>query len=90
MRTLGEVVLSVLDTDVKFQVVDENFPINEVGILGMPFLGSRNAILRFSNDEPDSLQIDNEHFLLSSSSFKLPPRSKCLIALPVRNPETSV
>ena len=71
----------------KFQTVSDDLPIPESGILGMPFLENQNAIMKFGNDESNSLQIGNEEFfLLSSSSFHLPPRSKTLVALPVKEP----
>ena len=45
-----------------------------------------NILSKFGNDEPNSLQIgDGEFFLLSSSSFTLPPRTRTLIALPVKD-----
>ena len=87
IRTCGEVVIKVNLIDVKFQTVSDDLPIPESGILGMPFLENQNAIMKFGNDEPNSLRIgDEEFFLLSSSSFRLPPRSRTLVALPVKEP----
>lgn len=83
--THGEVIIRVHHVDVKFQIVSDDLLIPGTGILGMPFLENQNAILKFGNNKSNSLQIgDGEFFLLSSSSFSLPPRTKTLIALPVK------
>ena len=70
----------------RFQIVDDDLPIPGTGILGMPFLENQNAIMKFGNDESNSLQIgDGQFFLLSFSSFSLSPRTKTLITLPVKD-----
>lgn len=85
VHTFGEIIIQVRNIDVKFQIVDNNFPIAETGILGMPFLEKQNAILKFGGTESNSLLLGNEeYFFISSASFNLPPRTKTLIAPPVK------
>ena len=38
--TKGEIFMQIHGVDVGFQIIEDNFPITEMGILGMPFLHS--------------------------------------------------
>ena len=84
--TYGEVILQVYGQDMKFQVIDEAFPIKEMGILGIPFLEKEEATLIFKSTVPNRLQVGDREFILQSSkSFHLPPRMKTLTSIPVKN-----
>ena len=80
--------MQIHGVDVGFQIVDDNFPITEMGILGMPFLEKLEAKLIFRNSISNSLQFDNMDVPLRTwFSYNLPPRAKTFISIPVKHTE---
>lgn len=78
VRTFGEVTMSFKNVYTKLHIVDDAFPINGNGILGVPFLNSQNAKLIVGDIEIPFKQTPN---------FDLPQRTRTFIRVPVENPE---
>ena len=90
IRTQGEVEVFIYDVPVHFQVVDNDFPIKETGILGLSFLKKQEITLKFRDTLPDSLQFGKgETLSCASSSHDLPPRTKVLITVPTNSSNAS-
>ena len=89
-RTQGDVRVLIHGVPVHFQVVDNDFPIKETGILGLSFLKKQEITLRFRDTLPDSLQFGKgENLSCASSSHDLPPRTKVFITVPTNSTNAS-
>ncbi|KAH0553330.1 hypothetical protein KQX54_001127 [Cotesia glomerata] len=67
-------------------IVDNNFPIEQNGIIGMSFLTKQQALLSFKEKLPSSLILENEEIpFCKHPSFDLPPRTRKSIKIPVKN-----
>lgn len=90
IRTQGDVRVLIHGVPIHFQVVDNDFPIKETGILGLSFLKKQEITLKFRDTLPDSLQFGKgETFSCASSSHDLPPRTKVLITVPTNSTNAS-
>ena len=90
IRAQGDVRVLIHGVPVHFQVVDNDFPIKETGILGLSFLKKQEITLRFRDTLPDSLQFGKgENLSCASSSHDLPPRTKVLITIPTNSTNAS-
>lgn len=86
VHTLGEVTVPMGNTDIKFQVVTDRFPVKTDGILDIKFLTQQEAVLQFKNQLPSSLRLGDKEFSFDTHiSLELPPRTKKLIDLPIKN-----
>ena len=86
LRTYGETVISVNDVDIEFQIVDDNFPIDQDGIIGIALLKKQEAILKFRQKLPGSLFIGNNEIpFVEHATFELQPRSRHLVKIPIKN-----
>ncbi|KAJ8671400.1 hypothetical protein QAD02_002659 [Eretmocerus hayati] len=86
IKTFGEVILKIENIEIKFQIVDDAFPIEAAGILGVSFLTQQEATIKFRNKLPSSIFIgDNEIKFEEMCEIDLPPRSKKMIKLRVKN-----
>lgn len=89
--TLGEIELRICGTEVKFQVVDNNFAIDESGILGTSFLVKQEATLEFRQNLPGRVIFGDKGVNFAKQpSYDLPPRMKKLIRVPVKNKDREV
>ena len=59
LRTYGEINISIQDVNIQFQVVDDNFPIDQDGIIGVALLRKQEAVIKFRKKLPGSLFIGN-------------------------------
>ena len=85
-QTYGEVDISLQGIDIPFQVVDDTFPIKQDGIVGVSFLRKQEAIIKFRDKLPGSLFLGkNEIPFCSHNCFELPPRTRKLINIPLKN-----
>ena len=88
LNTFGEVIIEIFGIGVKFQIVNDDFPISGIGILGIPFLEQQQAVLTFKDIMPNSLRVGGQELPLRTGvSVSLPPRMKTLITVPVKNIE---
>lgn len=86
VRTYGEITTNLRGVEIKFQIVDNDFPIVQSGILGMSFLTKQEAIIAFREKIPGELILGDEKIrFCNHPSFDLPPRSKKLVSIPVNN-----
>ena len=86
IRTYGETVITIQGIEIKFQVVDDSFPISQNGIIGISFLRKQEAILKFREKLPGSLFLgDNEIRFSEHNTYELEPRTKHLIKIPIKN-----
>lgn len=82
-KTLGQVKLRFHGKDIDFQMVDNDFPIREDGILGISFLKQQEAILAFKDQLPSELVIGRYAYVVNGTSLELPPRTKTLVTIPI-------
>ena len=81
--THGEVIITIRDIPINFQVVSNDFPIKQMGILGISFLEKQEVTLTFRDKLPNSLQFGKgKSSPCIFSSFDLAPRTKTLISVP--------
>ncbi|KZC14862.1 hypothetical protein WN55_07560 [Dufourea novaeangliae] len=86
IHTQGEVCIPIQNIPVYFQIVNNDFPIQEAGILGISFLQKQEATLQFKNNLSGFLQFGKgKSFNYNLSSYDLPPRTKALITVPTTN-----
>ena len=82
--TLGKIKVKVKGVETHFNIIPENFPIKQQGILGMQFLRENKAVLNFGDEElmfrDQSIPFQEYH------TVHLPARTKKLIDIPVMNP----
>lgn len=84
IRTRGEIITHISDVEIKFHIVDDSFPIQQSGILGVEFLRKQDAVLTFKNYLPGNLSFGRDKInFVESPSFDLPPRTKKLLTIPV-------
>ena len=50
LNTLGKVIINFFDTNAEFHLVEDNFPIEEAGILGNDFFRKNNARINYSEN----------------------------------------
>ena len=87
-KTLGEIEVIVKEKIIKFQVVAETFQIKQKGILGVEFLKSQEAILKFKKDTSGELIVGGVTVPFEThTTIKLPARHKVLVTLPVKRNE---
>ena len=85
-RTLGEVEIEIKGTLIKFQVVPGKFNIQSEGILGIEFLKSQEATLRFKRNSNGDLMIGGMSIPFEThTTIRLSARQKVLVTLPVKN-----
>ena len=89
IRTYGEFVIPVCNVGIKFQIVKDDFPLTENGILGMTFLEQQEVTLKFRKHLPNSLWLGSKElpFCATSATLNLPSRTKVLVIIPVKNKE---
>lgn len=95
-NTYGQVIINFEQTEVPFQVIDNNFPIPTDGVIGLPFL-KQQQVKQFYGNEPlqSKILIGTKEYILDENpendthsrahTFQLSPRSKTLVDIPVIN-----
>ena len=84
-KTLGEINNSTKNKRIKFQVVPARFQIQQKGILGVDFLKSQEATLKFKRNSNGELNTRNTAFPFENhTTIKLPARNKTLVTLLVK------
>ena len=81
LTTKGSIIINILGYDVKFQVVANNFPIDELGILGLEFLGDTSIINLNSN----TLSWNNYLIPFYIQEIVIPPRTAKVMSVPLRD-----
>ena len=83
IKTIGEIKIIFKHKESAFQIIPNNFPISQNGILGVNFLQNHNATLSFADI---SLNIGtNESSNSIPTKIKLPARQKVLVQIPIKN-----
>lgn len=86
INTLGQVTVNFDNITCKFNVVKDDFPILEEGILGVEFLKSEECTLSFPDQE---LHIKNKTStklpFLDYSTVYLPAKSKKVVTIKIKN-----
>lgn len=86
IRTYGELTTVLRGIEIKFQIVGDSFPIEQAGILSKAFLTKQEAIIAFRDKMPSKLILGCEEIsFCNHPSFDLPPRTKKLVSIPVKN-----
>lgn len=92
----GQVKIENKDIEQKFQIVDDNFPINTNGILGRDFLIKNNCKIDYENFTL-SILIKNDEFILpmltqlpKSQNIILPARTQTLHPINIKIEEDSI
>lgn len=62
LKTLGKITLKIKNINITFNIVDNNFPIEQTGIIGVPFLCEQEATLQFRNKLPGKLLVHLQEF----------------------------
>lgn len=84
-ETYGETIIYLENIEIQFQIIDDQFPINRSGILGMDFLTKQEAIIAFREKLPSTLTLKSKELnFCNHPSFDLPPRTKKLMKIPVK------
>lgn len=84
-KTLGEIEISIKGEPVKFQLVPENFKIRQKGILGVEFLRSQEATLKFKRNASGGLLLGGVNIPFENrTTIRLPARQKTLVTLPIK------
>lgn len=84
VKTLGEVILEFDGRKTEFQLVPNEFPVENDGIIGVNFLESEQAQLIFRRNGSGEMRIDSSSFpFLRNTTISLPPRSRKIIEIPV-------
>ena len=78
IKSLGEIMVEIEGIESAFQIIPEDFPIEQNGILGTSFLGNHRAILQFLGI---TLHLGNP--LNNNFKIKLPARSKFFTTIPI-------
>lgn len=86
--TLGEITLIIFKLPVKFHIVPDEFPISQSGILGNDFFNQTSSKIDYADGHLNVAGI-NVPFS-SPESIIIPPRSKSLFYIRVKNPEIDV
>lgn len=87
--TKGEICLIIYEISIPFQVVDNDFPIKETGLLGVSFLQKQKAILKFKENFPNIIEFEKYPLIHTFSTHDLPPRTKVLISVPTNSTRDS-
>lgn len=78
-KTMGVTLLNILDDKIRFHIVTDDFPISQDGILGTPYLHSREALVDFKNQR---LTIPQCHLPFHFENVVvLPARSKIRVCI---------
>lgn len=90
IRTKGEVVITILNVPIHFQIVKDDFPLKCTGLLGISFLQKQEATFEFKENLLGKLQFGKrESSPYANVPYNLPPRTKTLITAPAKNNNSS-
>lgn len=86
IATLGTSIISYLDYNIKFHLVDDDFPISQEGILGMDFLRDAKNI----DFEEQIIRWQGVNIPFSDrETIKIPARTRAVLPIKVCNSETT-
>ena len=83
-KTLGEVEIHIKGEITRFQIIPEKFQILQRGILGVEFLRSQEATLKFKRKSNGELIIGGITIPFAPHTIRLPGRQKTLVSLPIK------
>lgn len=81
VKTIGQVELTIKNKNSLFQIVPNDFPNSQFGIIGTSFLRQHQATLNFADI---TLNLNSANYDNSPVKIKLPARTKLIVDIPIK------